>query len=315
MRPNYAYLFVGYVEHQIREQYTGFISQLHKKYIADIVGAASCKREELESFIDFVSNFHPAFQSTSSITEIKLPSLDINLRISDDRIQPSVFYKGTDTHNYLHFSSAFHPDHCKCAIPYSQFLRLGRLCSDDDDFHVSSWKMITFFSQRGYPISLLENDLRRIATIRCPDALRPSQKNNTTDDRAPLVLTYHPFNTQIKRCLPRNFRILSTDQQTQKIFPHPLFVAYKRDISLRNMLVHSADNSSIGQSGSRGCEPPRCHNCRYISPHTSLNAPFIFGTCSPANPRMLCIAYFAAVVHFFTLERQDEASEVALMNT
>ena len=51
MGPNYACLFVGYVEQQIREQYTGFIPQLHKRYIDDIVGAASCRRDELEDFI------------------------------------------------------------------------------------------------------------------------------------------------------------------------------------------------------------------------------------------------------------------------
>ena len=103
-----------------------------KRYIDDIVGAASCQRDELENFIDFVSNFHPALQFTSTITETELPFLDINLRIAEDRIQTSIFYKETDTHNYLLFSS-FHPDHCKRAIPYNQFLRLRLLCSDDDD--------------------------------------------------------------------------------------------------------------------------------------------------------------------------------------
>ncbi|XP_074608682.1 uncharacterized protein LOC141863093 [Acropora palmata] len=116
MGPNYACLFVGYVEQQIREQYRGFITQLHKRYIDDIVGAASCQRDELENFIDFVSNFHPALQFTSTITETELPFLDINLRISEDRIHTSIFYKETDAHHYLHFSS-FHPDHCNRAIP------------------------------------------------------------------------------------------------------------------------------------------------------------------------------------------------------
>ena len=43
MGPNYACLFVGYVEQQIREQYTGFIPQLHKRYIEDIVGQLHAK--------------------------------------------------------------------------------------------------------------------------------------------------------------------------------------------------------------------------------------------------------------------------------
>ena len=190
--PNYACLFVGYVEQQIREQCTGFIPQLHKRYIDDIVGVASCRRDELEDFIDFVSNFHPALQFTSTITETELPFLDISLCISEDRIQTSVFYKETDTHNYLHFSS-FHLDHCKRAIPYSQFLRLRRLCSDDDDFMLKSREMMEFFTQRGYPLTSLEQDLRRVTTIGLSNALTGSKLGDTTVDRVPLVITYHPL--------------------------------------------------------------------------------------------------------------------------
>ena len=102
--------------------------------------------------------FHPALQFTITITGTELPFLDINLHISDDKIQTSVYYKETDTHNYLHFSS-FHPDHCIRAILYSQFLRLRRLCPEDDDFLVGSREMLTFFSLRGYPCPTLENDL------------------------------------------------------------------------------------------------------------------------------------------------------------
>ena len=86
-----------------------------------------------------------------------------------------VFYKETDTHNYLHFSS-FHPDHCKRAIPYSHFLRLRRLCSDDDDFMIKSREMMTFFTQRGYPLTSLEQDLRRVTTIGRPNALTGSER-------------------------------------------------------------------------------------------------------------------------------------------
>ena len=40
MGPNYACLFVGFIEERIRAQYTGFVPQLHKRYIDDVVGAA-----------------------------------------------------------------------------------------------------------------------------------------------------------------------------------------------------------------------------------------------------------------------------------
>ena len=44
----------------------------------------------------------------------------------------SVHYKPTDFHSYLLYSSS-HPSHVKNSIPYSQLLRLRRLCSDHSD--------------------------------------------------------------------------------------------------------------------------------------------------------------------------------------
>ena len=93
MGPNYACLFVGYMEDAILSQYTGFIPQLHKRFIEDVVGAACCDRKDLEDFIDHVSNFHPALQYTHTITKTSLPFLDINLHISGNHLQTSVYYK------------------------------------------------------------------------------------------------------------------------------------------------------------------------------------------------------------------------------
>ena len=57
MGPNYACLFVGYIEERIRSTYIGFVPQLHEHYIDDVVKAAQCSRIELEDFINYVSNW------------------------------------------------------------------------------------------------------------------------------------------------------------------------------------------------------------------------------------------------------------------
>ena len=77
MGPNYACPFVGYIEERIRSAYPGFVPQLHKRYIDDVVGAARCSRLELEDFINYISNFHPALQITSNISDLELPFPDI----------------------------------------------------------------------------------------------------------------------------------------------------------------------------------------------------------------------------------------------
>ena len=73
--PTYACLFVGYQEHLITQQYEGPFPHLIKRYIDDIVGATSLPLHQLQSFIDFVCNFHPALKFTFEISETQLPFL------------------------------------------------------------------------------------------------------------------------------------------------------------------------------------------------------------------------------------------------
>ena len=131
MGPNYANLFVGYVEKQIFEQCTGPIPDLFGRYIDDCLGIASCSRIDLDCFINFVNDFYPALQFTWEISETSVSFLDILVSINGNKLSTSVFYKPTDSHSYLLFSS-HHPKHTKTSIPYSQFLRL---CSEDEDFN------------------------------------------------------------------------------------------------------------------------------------------------------------------------------------
>ena len=63
-------------------------------------------------------------------------------------------YKPTDSHSYLFYSSS-HPLHVDNHIPYSQFLRLRRLCSEDSDFSLKSEKMCEFCRQTCVAILLL----------------------------------------------------------------------------------------------------------------------------------------------------------------
>ena len=130
---------------------------------------------------------------------------------------------------------------------------------------------MTLLAQRGYQLTSLEQYLRKVTTIVSPEALTGSERANTAAGRVSLVMTYHPLNTHIKRYLLQNFRILSTDRQTRDIFPQPPIVAYKSDLSLRDVLVHSTYSSSTEQPVSHACQRPRCHTCEFITPLTDID--------------------------------------------
>lgn len=185
-------------------------------------------------------------QFTSTINETELPFLDINLYISEDRIQTSVFFTETDTHQYFHFSS-FHPD---------QFLHLHQLCLDNDDFLIKSREMIAFFSQWHCPLTSLQQDLCKVTTISSPDALSRS------DWEIQMLI----------ECLWSSHTTHLTST-SNGIFPKLPFVAHQRDLNLRDILVHSTYKSSIEQPGSHACQCSLCHTCEFINPLTKIQGP------------------------------------------
>ncbi|KAL9984029.1 hypothetical protein ACROYT_G006285 [Oculina patagonica] len=153
--PNYACLFMGRIEGQIFEQYPGRTPDLFKRCIDDIMGAASCSKREIEDFASFVNNFHPNLKFTWSISEEAVSFLDLCIKPSGHRLTTTIHYKETDTHSYLNYFSS-HPVRCKQSIPFSQLLRLKRICSEADDFNERSKEMVKNIMTKN--LGLLKDD-------------------------------------------------------------------------------------------------------------------------------------------------------------
>ena len=151
MGSSYTNLFVGYIEHQFFSQYNGPTPDLYRRYINNCVGATSFTREELDQYITAVNSFHPARKYAWEISDTSLAFLDIKVSVEGNSLCTSVHYKPTDSRSYLLYSSSHPLAHVKNSIPYSQFLRLRRLCSEASDFSLKSEEMCEFFDKRGYP--------------------------------------------------------------------------------------------------------------------------------------------------------------------
>ena len=267
--PNYACLFVGYVEEKMLRDYTGIKPDLYKRYMDDVVGAASCTEDDLTQFLTFASSYHPKLEYTWSISSVKLPFLDMFLIPRDDRVATSIHYKETDSHSYLNFKSSL-PFKCKASIPTSQFLRLRRICSEDDDFEEES-----FFVARGYPVQLVQEGRRKAAST--PRALLSAGRNanQTGTNRVSMVTTYHPKNTPVCTILSRNYNILTNDDSTRVIFSQPPLKAYRRAKNLRDLLVHSdfPPDQPAQQPGTFTCNRTICRTCPHINQSTSIPSP------------------------------------------
>ena len=69
--------------------------------------------------------------------------------LTNNSVHADFFVKETDTHQFLHFSSC-HPYHTKKGIPYSQAVRLRRICSTEEFFQKRVSNLKSWLLARGY---------------------------------------------------------------------------------------------------------------------------------------------------------------------
>ena len=153
------------------------------------------------------------------------------------------------------------------SIPYSQFLRLRRLCSADSDFSSKSEEMCQFFEKRRYPVSVVKAGHHRAQQFDRQSSLQTSQK-----DKNPFTLTFHLHNRAVKSIILNNFKLLQNDPETGRIFPQRPLISFKRDINVGNFLVRSALKTNEKPRTFK-CARSRCKTCLFIVNTSKISGP------------------------------------------
>ena len=172
-------------------------------------------RDNLDTFLQFVSSFLPSLKFSWSISDTSVNFLDLTISVDAGNLSTYIYYKETDSHSYL-FCFSSHLSTCKDSIPYAQFKRLRRICSNGDDFNAKADKIRPFFNNWLYPNRTINQARRRVSTIDITEALRPSSQSGNNEDRIPLVISNHPSNVPIRKSLLRtlncfaNMNLLNT---------------------------------------------------------------------------------------------------------
>ena len=119
------------------------------RYTDDIFFIWEHGEEFLEKFLNKLNSFHPTIKFTAKYSKETINFLDVNVRLVGGELMTDLFVKPTDTHQFLDPSSS-HPYHCKKGIPYSQALRLNRICSDKESFDKRCNDLEGWLMERGY---------------------------------------------------------------------------------------------------------------------------------------------------------------------
>lgn len=272
--PSYACCFLAHQEFLFFARYSGPMPVLYKRFIDDIFMIFQSPDTDVTIFLDAMSTMHPSLKFETTISSSSICFLDLKISIRDHKILTSIYYKPTDSHSYLPYDSC-HPKHVLDSIPYSQFLRLRRICSDDDDFLTQSFTMSQFFSHRGYPSHLIRRTLEAVKAVSRSSLLVPHDKS--TKDIVPLVVGYSPNVTTVVQKTKSLFNSILSHNPN---FSSKPIVAYRRAPNLQQLLVRSK-LKPIGDSilqdsttfGTFPCNRPRCKTCKSVlqQPHLKIN--------------------------------------------
>ena len=122
--------------------------------------------------------------------------------------------KPTDCHPYLDYISA-HPSHFKTSIPYSQALRLRRICDDQETLKKRIRQYTDYFVACGYRRFFVKKEMEKVLKIDRKNALKKKEKRK--ESRVPLVVSYHPDLPPLGRIINKHWPTLQSKKRLKKV--------------------------------------------------------------------------------------------------
>ena len=208
-------------------------------------------------YVSRALNLQLTIKFTASWSEEEVTFLDTRVYLEDGQIGTALHVKLTDTYQYLRMDSC-HTHLCKISIPYSQALRLRRICSEDQ--HLQKWtrELKRHLIKRGYREQQLDNEIHRALAISRENCLQ-SRPNQDRSARIPLVVTYHPILPNLQSITRRHLSTLHTSELLREAFSLPPLIAFRRPKNLRDFLVRATLTTNNQEPpGNRPCGATGC---------------------------------------------------------
>lgn len=258
MAPSYANIFMGELEERLLQtsptqplSWFRFIDDVDMKWVHS--------DEELQDFFNHANNIHPSIKFTHEVSDTKMSFLDTCTTLENGILKTDIYCKPTDKHQYLSPNSC-HPKHCFKSIPYSQAIRVKRICSTEETTKQRLGDLRHHLKKRGYNDKVIDIGFSKANTLDRSELLQYKEKK--LNKRVPLVITYHPCLQDISNIIRHHWKEIEKSETLSKLFPEPPVVAFRRPRSIKDSLVKaavSAPSTAVGQC--KPCGDKRCKSC------------------------------------------------------
>ena len=196
------------------------------KFIDDIFIIWTHGEEALVEFITYLNSLHPSIKFTHEYSHSSKNFLDTTIKFNSEReLITTLYNKPTDTHLYLHYTSA-HQESILTKGPYSQYLRLRRICSLDEGFKANAFNLTGYYLERGYPINSLKKHFQRAKQFTQDQLLEVKSKPETS--RPVMVIYFTQKNPNVTKLIRDNWNIIQNTEELNQIFPEKPIMGFRR---------------------------------------------------------------------------------------
>ena len=200
--------------------------------------------QSLLQFFHEINQVHGSIKFECKYARDHINFLDIMIHLTPEGLKTTLYKKPTDRNAYLHYTS-YHPRKQVQNIPYGQFLRAKKICSNSDDALTAMREIETKLRGRGYPIKDTTTQMRKTEDVSRETLLidRPKRSNK----RTPFTTTFNKNLPPIQRIINKHWPILRTNTDIAPAFSERPVLAYRRNKNLRNLIgqVHLSRGRKI----------------------------------------------------------------------
>ena len=157
--PNYTNIFMGKFEKTYIYPYRIQFSNFYCRFFNDIFFIWNGTLIQLQEFIKKLNNRHPTIKFDFKFSKTSIEFLDTTVykNKEQNKLLTTVYCKPTDRRNFLHYTSA-HPRSLLKNIPYSQALRLKKICAETSELSKNLQVLKESFINRDFKDKFLDTE-------------------------------------------------------------------------------------------------------------------------------------------------------------
>ena len=279
--PTYATLVLAYLEEKLYVQteikygkeFARYIKDNWKRFLDDCFILWTKGEENLKTFHSILNELHSDLKFTIEYSNERLPFLDVLLIKSNNRISTDIFFKETDSKQYLNFYSC-HPKHTKTSIPYNLARRICTIVSDQCQREKRLSELRISLQKRSYPDTVISEGIKKAKSIPRESLLSTCTHTRNEEEVLPYVSTFNPNNTEMFGIFKNNMHILTNDQTMREALSKSKIIKSKRQPpNLKRLITKAKFTEQKIKTSNKvfKCNRPNCALCECIEEGNCYN--------------------------------------------